>query len=631
MARFFLSYAKEDRQSAHDLAGVLRSNHIDFYMWEDPNERGSEFVDTIERELAKADGFLALVSAAYLAAPWCKRERSMALRRESYLRTVLAEEFQFIFVLQVGELDPSKIDFLGGYDRFDFRPANRASGASEALNRLRNVSSVDSTASEPAIADLARFRNRDQELSLVEDNLRNLAGDHFWLILGPPQLGKSWFLQELHFRMEGLDQHWAVYLYDVRDDDADVRADATQLLAHLFGRSLQSPTAAAQLVRDVSLDICSSGKPTLCLLDSAELITEDAVEQLRLYLGQIRGYVQASPTADNVHFAFVCASRTDEDWQGVDPPPFPRPLSLTQFSANTVHTALFEATASRRLGPNERRRYAADIRSLSEGLPALLTLSLDWLRKWEFMYIQELASRETFEQVAHPYIERTILSTRSLLPHGSRNWSREVDALRAALRLLARYRILTESHLTHHVAVNPLLSEELSKCNWGERELWQVVSQTALLQRPMDELWEAIDPALRRLLHRYYYSSTADQVTAHDEAREFYESWAYPGKEHGVALTECLWHETCRLALIGEGSIRPDLLLAARRFAQRFHAMIAEHRNGSAHSPERMIRYAVKRLKADDELQLALNPYPGLFSEIIRLVARSEGGGTGAE
>ena len=41
------------------------------------------------------------------------------------------------------------------------------------------------------------FLNREQELENVLRGLTNASGPHFWLVVGPPQLGKTWFLDRI--------------------------------------------------------------------------------------------------------------------------------------------------------------------------------------------------------------------------------------------------------------------------------------------------------------------------------------------------------------------------------------------------------------------------------------------------
>jgi hypothetical protein len=69
--------------------------------------------------------------------------------------------------------------------------------------------------------------------------------------------------------------------------------------------------------------------------------------------------------------------------------------------------------------------------------------------------------------------------------------------------------------------------------------------------RPLHEPWQAIQPAIRKLLFRYYYQSDIQRAAAHSEALSFVSSWAsgQVGADQVVVLVECLWHEAIVLSI----------------------------------------------------------------------------------
>ena len=78
----FLSYAKEDGETAQEIAEWFRRQHIDVYLWQDPQHQGKRFINQIELAMKQADAFVALLSPSFIASAWCRRESEVAIRRE---------------------------------------------------------------------------------------------------------------------------------------------------------------------------------------------------------------------------------------------------------------------------------------------------------------------------------------------------------------------------------------------------------------------------------------------------------------------------------------------------------------------------------------------------------------------
>jgi hypothetical protein len=114
MTRVFLSYAEEDSDRAAFLIDVFQKQGLEYYDWQDPRKKGSRFLDIIEDEISRfADSFVALVSEHYITSEWCRRERSLAIHRESDQKT------EFIRVVKTHNVDKEKLGFLRDYDMFD--------------------------------------------------------------------------------------------------------------------------------------------------------------------------------------------------------------------------------------------------------------------------------------------------------------------------------------------------------------------------------------------------------------------------------------------------------------------------------------------------------------------------------
>src|SRR3954468_16866967 len=91
MTRVFLSYASADSEVAGQLTRDWRERGVDVFRFGEPEHQAEIIVAEIERERSAAEHFVALMSPAYLASEWCKRESRLAIHRENTLRR------QFIF------------------------------------------------------------------------------------------------------------------------------------------------------------------------------------------------------------------------------------------------------------------------------------------------------------------------------------------------------------------------------------------------------------------------------------------------------------------------------------------------------------------------------------------------------
>ena len=83
---------------------------------------------------------------------------------------------------------------------------------------------------------------------------------------------------------------------------------------------------------------------------------------------------------------------------------------------------------------------------------------LDWIRREEWLEPELLETEELFAEIAHPYIQDRLLSQDSLYPQADESLLQSqsgepgepLHALEEAFRLLAPYRLFTQSHLRYH-------------------------------------------------------------------------------------------------------------------------------------------------------------------------------------
>jgi len=406
-----------------------------------------------------------------------------------------------------------------------------------------------------------KFRNRERELDAVVSALDNDDASHFWLYVAPPQLGKTWFLREIGKRLPKQRSRCRVHYVDAREIAADAN-DPLALLAHMYG---VSPSRADAL--GIARAISATNRYNLCLLDSAELLSNDTVRAVRASLAEVARELKVARSRD-ARLALVAASRQDDAWSGVLPLRMSvRPL--TPFALDVVLDALADLAAKmhKEYSRGELEPLARQVHQLSEGLPALLAAYLAWIRRAEWVGLDQLADRDCFDEIATPYIGEGLLSADSLLGRRPDPPPALRPALIEALCALVRYRFFTGSHLSYHARQQrTALHDALRRLGWSDERVWDALSRTDILLLPQHEMWHAVSPPIRRLLFRHWYAAAGDRVRAHRESRAFLDASAryLTGGERAKVIIECLWHEAEALSL-SQNPGKPDRLLQLAR------------------------------------------------------------------
>jgi hypothetical protein len=612
----FLSYAEEDSEAAARVIAVLRQHELPVYDWR--ANRGVSLTSQMEEQLQQASAYLALMSPHFMASPWCRRERGLALSRDNEL-SGRGPKWPFIYVLEVAEVPFRDSGFLRDYDWF--KPDDAEVLARKLAQFLDQFASPpppatgNDTAAPRATPSIARFQNRIDELERVVHGLDNLGGEHFWLVVAPPQLGKSWFLDEIGKRATRAPRHWATRLVDLREFHSSRRADVGLILGKLFGHSMPVPTDADGLAR-IAGEVIGDHRQHLCLLDSAELLDRATAKTLRHCLSRIYQDVRSCGDV-RVKLAVIIASRRDDEWSGVTPAPRLESLPLTQFTEIVVGEAL-RGFAIEMGHPNfsedQHALHAALVHGLSEGLPALVVRCMEWIREENWVQPGRLGEQTMFARLAHPYVEKSLLCQDGLMPGVPDGRQDQMQALERAFRVLAAYRKFTQSHLRHHLSTEDDTRIAIERAEWAMEDLWQAISATALLKRPLNEAWQELDKTVRRLLFRYFYPADLARITAHQRAREYVDEWSggQTGPGQVIGLVESLWHQAEVLRLAGDPDMDPLLCQSAEEMFRCLRPL--------PFAEQEMRDYAARRLRDDIELAATLSGHDTLLDRLIEIV-----------
>ena len=177
------------------------------------------------------------------------------------------------------------------------------------------------------------------------------------------------------------------------------------LISSLFGLDPRQPSETDDDLRRTAQNIIGNGQSRLCLLDSAELLSADTVEQLRKYLGKIHGRVQDSGRKD-ARLAFVAASRRDNGWQGITP--FPRTVLLAAGRDRAKRRKGRTRRASARHPGSALTRGTTEgcrlVHRVTEGMPELVMKSLQWIQAEQWLDIERLDRPPFFGEIVEPYV-----------------------------------------------------------------------------------------------------------------------------------------------------------------------------------------------------------------------------------
>lgn len=477
------------------------------------------------------------------------------------------------------------------------------------------------SASESPRLDEVRRAELDQILSWLDHG----RGPQALLVVGPPGIGKSVLASQLVREAAKREAGWATSLLDVRQQKPEVRLNVEVLVSRMFElESLAQDDAGAdnQAFADgpaslrIAQRISKAGRPMLCVLDSADELTDATSARLRVALDDVYSKVKETGNP-KARLALVVASRLDSGWRGVTPEPRLDLLALPEFGTDVIQDELREAAGPERRSEYSARRFAelaSLVYGVTAGLPPLLEPCLSWIGDQQWVSLNRLENAAVFESLAGSFVRDTLLAPQSLFPRVLSMSVEQVEAVRAAIGLLVRYRFFTRSHLQHHLDTDGEFKEIVEGAGWGQRDLWTTLSGTALLRRPSEEIWQEFHPAIRRLLFRYYYPSPQQRVTAHRAAQAYVAKWAdeQPPKDQVIGRLDGLWHAVAAIRLdqpTDTAALREATLTAAAETGVGLHT-------SDTYTVSDLSVYAATRIAGDAELLAAVADADGLAAEL---------------
>lgn len=459
---------------------------------------------------------------------------------------------------------------------------------------------------EPVLSEVRRVE-LDQMLNWLDRGL----GSYGMLVLGPPGIGKSILASQLVREAAKASVGWATTWLDVRALEPEEHLNVQLLVSRMFGLEAPAPGAAAanralaegSLSLRIAQQISKADKPMLCVLDSADELTEEMSVQLRVALDDIYNKVRETGNP-RARLAFVVASRLEQGWRSVYPLPRVNLLPLPEFGADVIQDKLREAA-----GPERRNEYSAMkfaelagiVYEVTAGLPPLLGPCVSWIADQQWVGIDRLEEAAVFDDLSSPYIIDELLAPQSLFPRAVQVPPEQLEVMRTAISFLVRYRFFTRSHLRHHVDNDDAFRESLKNLNWQPDDLWVSLSGITLLKKPLDEIWQEFHPAVRRLLFRHFYPSPRERALAHREAKVYLAEWSsrQRDKDRVVGRVEELWHVASALRLESVPDLREQLLATVREAGAGLDVSVT-------YPLDDLSAYAEKRIARDTEFQAAI-------------------------
>lgn len=630
MSHVFISYAKEDGKVARHIAEELKRNGMGVFYFEDPDRQGGIIVRKLADEIKKTNIFLVLLSPSYLSSEWCRVEFEVGFHFEREARSK-SKDFT-IYILKVGLVEPTSTVFERIYAWIDLTGVGRDQKLREFLKSLLNTGGKEEVMSTMpkkdmlAATDWLPFQNREKEIQQLITNLENPAGSHFHMIISPPQMGKTWLLDQLRLELLEQNDRWLFQAVDLLEPESlDARGNPIELLERFGFKFSDNNIEMDELTIVAARQISISKRHWLLLLDSAELLSDEVASKLRGFLSKTKRKLEESGV--NTRLAIIVASRVEINaFKGLFPRPAFSMLVLTPFTENVISDAIKDVAEKEGATRIDYWTLAGRLSRITEGLPALLTKYLEWMREKGFIFKSEEIGHSS-DKLVGEYVEDVLLSAKILIP----NWSdpnTQENARKFWADLVLRtsaFRVVSRSHIR-------FLEQEgfitkLPSSGDSSPDLLDAYGKLSIVV-PTLAIWHRVDPAIRRLLFRYRYQSDQEEAQIHEQMEKLYEDWIskVSGTDVLQFLVERFWHrvEYVRLQKRIRGFDRAD---------EHLEKFLVELCNEENLKPDGFtypdLLELMGRLISDDaELLTSLEEIGDGFSERIQQCLKELKGGT---
>jgi len=626
----FISYSHKNKRLRERIETAIKSTGVEVDLWCDTKiKAGENWYEEIKIAMKKASLAILILTTDFLASDFIQKEEipDLLKRREEegmIIFPILAkpcawDEHEWLTKMQIR---PSGAEPVWPSRNTDYKLTKIAKEVKALLVNKEKGNGLSKIADKENSNTWQTFQNREDELRKLLDSLGTTGGERFFLLISGPQMGKTWLLNELEKRVEDNNLSWKVLRKNLRVSDADYVKDAHKLLASYFD-GVNVSGDESQLTHDISRFLVKHDVQVLLLLDQAEFINDDTAKTLRQLLSQINEELEAEGRL-HVDLAFIAASRLDiKPWKGVLPSPLFHVFVLTHFKKQVINRALGEMARNdgyKGVDKYQFLKMAQVLDDASEGLPALLTTYMEYIRSEVYMKkaVEVLCSPKLFDKIASPYVEK-LLSVNNLTSASSERENEKIKTLllKKILLKLSPYRWISESHLERILDEDSETKEFLNEISWDVRDLWNILSQTYLI-RPSETIWYEMYPSIRRLLFRYYRRNEEQQRDAHEQAYTFLGEWWQEvyGTDRGLYIIENLWHfvENKRLSMGQPKDKGADILKHAQEILtgalQPNHNTIGD-----------LAKYVTMRLEKDIEFQDSMAEINSkLFEDIMNII-----------
>lgn len=564
MTDVFISYAEEDGGNAKKIVDILAKRGITSYFFEDPDKKNGVIIDNITKAFLDSKIFLVILSTNYQKSEWCKAEFEIAVNMELEAKSK-GEQYK-VYILVTNNISTSELVFERRYGHIDLV---------NDVGDKKLIGFVDNTLVKvlnTPISDIKSrrgwlpFQNRETELFQLRTNLENPDGKHFFQVVAPPQMGKTWLLHRLHKELILTNEmKWLVQYIDFQIC-IDERSDIQKLLKSLNFQidHIKDINKVDEMCLEVAYQIGSSNRYWLLLLDNANLMSNQVSQKLRLFLGELQK--RLFPIGGRI--ALVAAGRSEViSFKGQIPKPSFAPLELTTFSHDIVTKTVSNAARTKREtgGFLDYLEIAKRLVGMTEGLPELITRYLDWMRGRGFAFSPEdLDTDSRYNEIVVNYIEEVLLSPKVLIPNNTNSdIQNELNKAWANFLLfMSSFRIVTRSHIrfviTENVAQKLLIFPQTSP------DLLDAFGKVSLvIPSKHQSMWHMIAPSVRKLLFHYSYRTYEEKIFVHKKNEELYDKWKSPvyGINVLYIFLEKFWHhlEQIRIFKLTKGNTENDV------------------------------------------------------------------------